>query len=152
MKNEMDLKTDCRTCRSHLADVLVDESYVSAHPEIAAHMVACAECRTELEDLQSTFALLDAWTAPEPSPYFDAKLHARLREAQASAPEGLWDRVCSFLLFSTGRRLRPAMAGALALVLVLGGGGTFAGLYQQALQQMDQLLDSSDDDSAPPTT
>jgi predicted anti-sigma-YlaC factor YlaD len=174
MKNEMDLKTDCRTCRTHLADLLLDESYVSAHPEVAEHMAACAECRTELEELQSTFALLDTWTAPEPSAYFDVKLRALLREAQASAPEGLWDRMRSFLLFSTGRHLRPAMAGALAFVLVLGGGGTFVGLYQhpvvathasptvndlkildnnaQTLQQMDQLLDSSDDDSGPPTT
>jgi hypothetical protein len=174
MKNEMDLKTDCLTCRTHLADLLLDESYVSAHPEVAEHMADCVECRTELEELQSTFTLLDTWTAPEPSAYFDAKLHALLRDAQASAPEGLWDRMRSFLLFSTGRRLRPAMAGALAFVLVLGGGGTFVGLYQhpavaahasptvndlkildnnaQALQQMDQLLDSSDDDSGPPTT
>lgn len=174
MKNQMDLKTDCKTCRTHLADLLLDEAYVSAHPEVAAHMAACAECRTELEELQSTFALLDIWIAPEPSAYFDAKLQARLREVQASAPEGLWNRMRSFLLFSTGRGLRPAMASALACVLVLGGGGTFAGLYRhstvaiqvsptvndlkildknaQALQQMDQLLDPTADDSAPPTT
>jgi anti-sigma factor RsiW len=138
-------------------------------------MAACAECRTELEELQATVALLGEWAAPEPSAYFDVKLHARLREAQASEPEGLWSRMRSFLLFSTGRRLRPALAGALVVAVVLGGGGTFAGLYEhnaavaveaspavndlkvldnneQALQQMDQLLDSSDDSSAPPTT
>lgn len=174
MKEKMNLTINCKTCRTHLADLLLDESYARAHPEIAMHMAACVECRTELEELQSTFALLDSWTAPEPSAYFDTKLHARLREAQASAPEGLWDRVRSFLMFSTGRGLRPAVAGALALVLVLGGGGTLAGIYRhaggatqtsptvndlkildnnaQALQQMDQLLDSSDDNSASPTT
>lgn len=174
MKKTMELKTDCKTCRIHLADLLLDESYASGHPEIAAHMADCAECRTEWEELQSTFSLLDSWVAPEPSAYFDTKLHARLREAQAEAPEGLWDRMRSFLLLSTGRGLRPALAGALALALVLGGGGTLAGLYQhqmvaaqaspavndlkildnnaQALQQMDQLLDSGDDNSAPPTT
>jgi anti-sigma factor RsiW len=175
MEKKTEWKTDCKTCRTHLADLLLDESYVSAHPEIAAHMAACAECRTELEELQATVALLGEWAAPEPSAYFDVKLHARLREAQASEPEGLWSRMRSFLLFSTGRRLRPALAGALVVAVVLGGGGTFAGLYEhnaavaveaspavndlkvldnneQALQQMDQLLDSSDDSSAPPTT
>jgi anti-sigma factor RsiW len=173
MKSQMDLKIDCNACQTHLVDLLLDESYVSAHPEIAAHMAACAECRRELEELQATVALMDAWVAPEPSAYFDAKLQARLREVQASAPEGLWSRMRSFLLFSTGRGLRPAMAGALACVLVLGGGGTFAGLYMhspaaiqasptvndlnildknaQALQQMDQLLDPATDDSVPTT-
>ena len=173
MKNQMDLKTDCKTCTTHLADLLLDDAYASAHPEIAAHMAACAECRTELEELRTTVDLLDTWVAPEPSAYFDAKLHARLREIQASAPEGLWERMRSFLLFSTGRRLRPAMAGVLACVLVLGGGGTFADLYlhstvaiqasptvndlkildknAQALQQMDQLLDPPTDNSAPST-
>lgn len=174
MENTMDLKNNCKTCRTHLADLLLDESYAAAHPEVAAHMAGCEECRSEWEELQSTFALLDSWVAPEPSEYFDTRLHARLREAQASAPEGLWDRVRSFVLFSTGRSLRPVMAGALALILVLGGGGTFAGFYQhgavaaqasptvndlkildnnaQALQQMDQLLDSNDDTAASPTT
>lgn len=174
MKHTMETKTDCKTCRSHLADVLLDESYVAAHPEIVTHVAACLACRTELEELQATFALLDTWKAPEPSAYFDTKLRARLREAQAAAPEGFWARMHSFLLFSTGRRLRPVMAGALAFVLLLGGGGTFAGLYQhpavstqaspavndlkildnnaQAFQQMDQLLDSNNDGSAPPTT
>lgn len=174
MEKTMELKTNCKTCRTHLADLLLDESYGSAHPEVAGHMAECSACRTELEELQATFALLDSWTAPEPSAYFDTRLRARLREAQASEPEGLWDRMRAFLMFSTGRRLRPAMACALALVLVLGGGGTLADLYHhaavanhdsptvndlqildnnaQALQQMDQLLDSGDDNSSSPTT
>jgi hypothetical protein len=68
-----------------------------------------------------------------------------------------------YLLLNTGRQFAPALAGALALVLLLGGGG-YAGLTvlhqheqvqasaavndlqildrnEQALQQMDQLLD-----------
>jgi anti-sigma factor RsiW len=175
MKKTMELKTDCKTCRTALADLLLDESYAAAHPEVAEHMAACAECRKELEELQATFALLDSWTAPEPSAYFDGKLRVRLREAQASEPEGFWSRTRAFLMYSTGRRLRPALAGAMVVAVMLAGGGTFAGLYQhnspvavqaspavndlkvldnnaQALQQMDQLLDPSDDGSSPPST
>lgn len=174
MEKKMDLKTDCKTCRTHLADLLLNESYVTSRPELAAHLADCTACRVELQELQSTYALLDSWSAPDPSPYFDVKLHARLREVQAEAPEGLWERIRAFLMFSTGRSLRPAMVGALALVLVVGGGGTLADLYQrsatanppsaavndlkildtnaQALQQMDQLLDSGDAGSAAPTT
>jgi hypothetical protein len=170
--------TNCKDCRSHLPDLLLDDAYVAAHPELAGHLAACAACRTELAELRSTFALLDTWEAPEPSPFFDSKLHARLREAVAAEPEGFWERTRSFLLFSTGRQFRPALTGAMAFALLVGG-GTFVGLQinqptqqaaasatvndlkildnnAQALQQMDQLLDESapntDDGSGPPTT
>jgi hypothetical protein len=54
-------------------------------------------------------ALLDEWQAPEPSPYFDTRLHARLREEQAKQPASWWAWL-----------RRPALAGALALVAVVG--------------------------------
>jgi len=171
---KIDMKIDCKTCRNALADLLLDEPYAAAHPEVAEHMAVCAECRKELEELQATSALLDSWTAPEPSAYFDSKLHARLREAQALEPEGFWARTRAFLMYSTGHRLRPALATALVVAVMLAGGGTFAGLYEQhtpvaqaspvvndlkildnnaqAEQQMDQLLDSSDDGSGPPSS
>ncbi len=170
---------DCKTCRTHLPDLLLDDAFVAGHPAVAAHLTACTECTEELQQLRSTFALLDTWTAPEPSAYFDSRLHARLREAVAEQPESFWERTRSFLLFSTGRGLRPALAGALAFIMLVGGGSV--GLYQQhhsagsaasvsatvgdlkildnneqALQQMNQLLDdsgsSSDDSATPPTT
>jgi hypothetical protein len=168
----MNTMTDCKTCRSHLPDLLLDPA-AAARADLSAHLVACADCRNELAQLRSTFALLDEWKAPEPSPFFDSRLQARLREAVAAQPEGFWERARSFLLFSTGRQLRPAMAGALAVILLAGGGGTFATFYTpgaqntpvsatvndlkildnnaQAEQQMDQLLDesgSSTDDGA----
>jgi anti-sigma factor RsiW len=163
--------TNCKDCRSRLPDLLLDAASVPASVE--AHISACADCREELTSLRATFAALDAWTAPEPSAYFDTRLHARVREAQAAAPEGFFERVRSFLLFSTGRQLRPAMAGALALALIVSG-GSFAGVHNfnsppaqtsatvndlklldnnaQALQQIDQLLDDNDDQDTPPTT
>jgi hypothetical protein len=168
---------DCKTCKSHLADLLLDDGYEAAHPELSAHLAGCDACRAELTGLRSTFALLDEWRAPEPSPYFDPRMQVLLREAAAAPPEGLWERTRAFFLFSTGRHLRPAMTGALA-VLMLIGGGTGIGIYEhnntvvaaspavndlrildnnaQAIQQMDQLLDESapsvDDNAGPPTT
>jgi hypothetical protein len=172
MKNDRTM-TACKSCTEHMADLLLDEHYAAGHPEVAAHVAGCATCAGELKALKSTFALLDQWTAPEPSPYFDTKLRARLREAAAAEPEGVWERMRSFLLFSTGRSLKPLMAGALALVMIGGGGGVLLDLHQQArpvaaspavndlkildnnaqaLQQMDQLLDANDDSNDPPTT
>jgi hypothetical protein len=118
--------------------------------------------------LQKTMDMLEAWKAPEPSAYFDQKLAVLLREEQAKPAAGWLEKLRERLLFNTGRQFRPALAGALALVLILGG-GTFAGVTiygtqppvqasaavndlqildknDQAIQQMDQLL--QDDDSS----
>jgi hypothetical protein len=163
--------TTCKEVQERLPDLLLDPASVPAPVE--AHVAACTVCRGELGSLIATFNALDSWTAPEPSPYFDTRMHARIREAQSAAPEGFFERVKSFLLFSTGRQLRPMVAGALALVLVASG-GSFIGIHgipghqasqmsatvndlkvldnnAQAIQQMDQLLDDNDDQD-PPTT
>jgi hypothetical protein len=170
--NSTNTNIDCKTCRTHMPELLLDDSYVAGHPEFSAHLGTCTDCATELNELRATMDLMDAWTAPEPSPYFDAKMHVLLREAEAAQPEGLWERLRSFVLFSTGRGLRPALSGALAVAMLIGGSGLGVYLHQstqaassatmndlkildnneQALQQMDQLLDDSDDNATPPTT
>ena len=111
---------DCKTCRSLLPDLLFEPGF-SASPEAVAHLSACPECRIELNELRATMAMLDAWKAPEPSPYFDARVRAHLREAEQAAPEGLWAHLLGTLRFSTGRGLRPALAGAFLFILLLGG-------------------------------
>ena len=122
MKNTM----ICRDVKAALPDLLLDPA-APANEAARAHMESCASCRKEFQELQTTFALLDAWEAPEPSPYFDQKLAVRIREAQNEAPAGWFERLRARMMFNTGRQFRPAMAGALALVLLVGG-GTFADL------------------------
>ena len=152
---------NCKDCQSVFLDLLLDPGAPS-NAAARSHIESCAECKQEFESLEATFALLDTWKAPEPSPYFDQKLAVRLREEQALAPAGWFERMKGRLLFNTGRQFRPALAGALALILVVGG-GTFADLSglprtrrpqtsaavqdlqildknDQALQTMDQLL------------
>jgi hypothetical protein len=167
---------NCKTCNSHLPDLLLEDGYEAAHPEIAAHLKECESCAKELAELRATFAVMDEWAAPEPSAYFDSRLRARVREAATAQPEGLFERLYAFLTFSTAFHMRSAMAGVLMLVLLIGG-GSFAGFEYasrpapqpsatvndlkildnnaQALQQMDQLLDpaaNNDDSGDPPTT
>jgi hypothetical protein len=165
---------NCRDCQSALPDLLLDPA-APASVSARAHVDSCAECRQELESLQATMSLLDAWKAPEPSAYFDQKLGVLLREEQNRAPAGWFERMRTRLLFNTGRQFRPALAGALALALLIGG-GTFADLIHvhsgvaetsptvtdlqvldrndQALQTMDQLFQdegTADDPSAMPS-
>jgi anti-sigma-K factor RskA len=82
-------------------------------PQASAHVRGCEACSKELAALRSTMALLDEWAAPEPSPYFDAKLRARLKSEPE--PRRGWQRWVSPL---TG--WKPAMAVALAVVMVVG--------------------------------
>jgi anti-sigma-K factor RskA len=56
-------------------------------------------------------ALLDEWVAPEPSPYFDTRLHARLREEAAKQPSS-W--------FSWINLRRPVLAASLVAVVAIG--------------------------------
>jgi anti-sigma factor RsiW len=175
---------NCTTCKSELPDLLLDPGADAASRErlqLRAHLDACAACRAEFAALQRTFDLLDDWTAPEPSPYFDQKLAVLLREEQAKPAAGWLERMQARLLFNTGRQFRPMLAGALALAVVVGG-GTFAGIATfsrpasiassatasatvddlqildrnaQAIQQMTQLLqddDGSDNTPDQPTS
>jgi hypothetical protein len=65
---------------------------------------------------------MDAWEAPEPTAYFDTRLAARLREEKANPPASLWERMRARLLYGSNVQLRPIAAGALALLLLMGGG------------------------------
>ena len=125
MTRRMTEKRTCRRMETQLADLLLDPASVSA--EERQHVDACADCQAELAELQKTMHALDGWAAPEPSPFFDTKLRARLRAERSAAPAGFLERLRARLLFSSNLHLRPVMAGVLATVLAIGG-GTFAWL------------------------
>jgi anti-sigma factor RsiW len=171
MENQMENKMNCKTCQSVLPDLLLAPDGAAKNQTAAeAHIAGCAECARELASLKATFALLDLWTEPEISPYFDQKLAVRLREEQAAPAASWFEQLRARLLFNTGRQFRPALATAMALVLVIGGGGIGISTFphaapvqpsatvndlqildknEQAIQQMDQLLqeDGATDDS-----
>src|SRR5271155_2894633 len=80
-------------------------------PELAGHLAGCGACAGKMEEFRQTMALLDEWKAPEPSPYFDVRLQARLREEMAKPQAGLlgWFR-------------RPVLAAALTVLMGVGIG------------------------------
>jgi anti-sigma factor RsiW len=85
------------------------------------HLQKCATCATQLQEFRQTMALLDEWEAPEPSPYFDTRLQARLRgEKAAEAARGR-----GWLAWLP----RPALAMAAALAVAAG-----AGLWQYGVR------------------
>jgi len=69
----------CNHFREQLVDVA---SGVTGSPELESHLQTCADCKQVLAGLRQTMALMDEWQTPEPSPYFDVRMQARLREEQ----------------------------------------------------------------------
>ncbi len=156
--------TSCTTCREALPDLLFELDFQPG-PELASHLDACPACRAELAELRATMAMMDAWAAPEPTPYFDARVRAHLREAVAAAPETLWERLAAILRAVPGHGLRPALAGVFLFLLLVGGGASLWEHYSavtpsspavndlrifdnnaQAVQQMDLLDDAGTDE------
>jgi len=123
-----------------------------AEPDLNLHLRSCTECAETLEELRKTMALLDEWQAPEPSPYFDVRLQARLREEAAKQQHHWWEWLG-----------RPLVAGSMAVVLVAGVSAFWIEEYRakpgpvvvgsavsdlQVLDNNHDMLSDSDPDSA----
>ena len=157
---------NCKNFQSKLPDLVLGPASSIGAAE-RSHLASCPPCEQEYASLVASIAAMDAWKAPEPSPYFDQKFAVLLREEQHAPRLSFFARLRDHLLFNTGRQFRPAVVGALALVLTLGG-GSYVHLQgvvsvssdakvsaavndlqlldknEQALQQMDQLLQNDD--------
>ena len=104
---------NCSEIRESMPDLAIGLEEPS--PATVQHLETCAPCATQLQELRQTMALLDEWKAPEPSPHFDTRLQARLREerdaesARASRGWFAW-------------LPRPALAIAAAFLVAVGVG------------------------------
>ena len=103
---------NCTQIRELLPDLAAGMDASTPEPEAEKHIASCADCAAHLRDLQKTMALLDEWHAPEPSPYFDTRLQARLREEMAR-PATRWLNWVNWLR-------RPGWAMSLAAVIFAG--------------------------------
>jgi hypothetical protein len=132
------MKKNCAGMDEKLADVLLDPGPAPA--KVQAHVAKCDGCHGELDELKATMELLDAWKAPEPSPYFLTRLGARMREEREAAPVGWFVRTIAHLrarmTYGQGLHVRPLAAMALTVMLLVGG-GTYLGVtdWMQPAQQ-----------------
>jgi anti-sigma factor RsiW len=125
----------CQQIKTYLPDLLFEDAAFIATPlgaRVQQHLATCPACQAELDGLRSTMNLLDQWSAPEPTPYFDTRMAVRLREQIAAPPDSLWQRILARWQWSSNHSLhamalRPMVAGALSLAIVIGG-ATYAGV------------------------
>jgi anti-sigma factor RsiW len=112
----------CNELRDQLVEVACG---TEASADVSKHVESCAACATTLNELRKTMALLDEWEAPEPTPYFDVRLQARLREEKQKT-QGSW----------LGWFRKPVLGIAAALLLAAGVGlMQFRGSDTQPRQQ-----------------
>lgn len=96
----------CNAISELMPDLAVGLDAVT--PEVKGHLENCAACADKLTEFRQTMALLDEWQVPEPSPYFDVRLQARLREEVAKETVGWWQWI-----------RKPALAVSLAVLMVM---------------------------------
>ena len=100
----------CGNIREELMEAVLSGPEL-ATPAVQEHLAVCPVCAQEVASLRQTMELLDEWRAPEPSPYFSARLRAKMREEHMAQRQGwlAWLR-------------RPAVVTAAAALLAVGVG------------------------------
>jgi anti-sigma factor RsiW len=100
----------CLNIREQLMEAVLNGPEL-ATPAVQEHLATCSACAEEVASLRQTMVLLEDWQTPEPSPYFSARLRARMREEHATQSVGwlAWIR-------------RPAVMTAAAALLAVGVG------------------------------
>ena len=103
---------NCNEIRERMPEVAAGFSETTA--DESKHLESCGAAPEQLKAMRATMALLDEWQVPEPSPYFDVRLQARLREEMAKPQAGWlhWFR-------------RPVLAAALTVIMGVGVGVFF---------------------------
>jgi anti-sigma factor RsiW len=100
----------CGNIREQLMEAVLSGPEL-ATPAVQEHLATCSVCAQEVAELRQTMSLLDEWEAPEASPYFSARLRARMRDERHTQSVGwlAWMR-------------RPAVMTAAAALLAVGVG------------------------------
>jgi len=100
----------CDEIRERMPDMAA--GFSKPTPDESNHLATCTPCADQWKAMRATMSLLDEWQVPEPSPYFDVRLQARLREEIAKPQAGgllRWFR-------------QPVLAAALTVMMGIGVG------------------------------
>jgi hypothetical protein len=109
----------CEEIRERMPDVAA--GLIQPTADESQHLAGCVACAELVKAMRDTMGLLDEWQTPEPSPYFDVRLQARLREEMTRPQTGwlYWFR-------------HPVLAAALTVLMGVGVGMFFtrsSGIY-----------------------
>jgi anti-sigma factor RsiW len=104
--------------------------------EVRTHLAACVACARVAEEYRRLDAALDDWTAAEPSPWFDARVRARVASGEANVP---W--------FGFGK-VRAVTAVVAAAVVILAAVVVFH--HQQVVENHHSVVSQQQAEPNPP--
>ena len=108
---------NCHRLETLLIEYVDGRLAAAGRTTVEDHLKSCAGCRTRVEDFRSLSQVLDAWEAPEISPWFNARLRRRIaaKEAEGWGWGGwwVWSERLRFLL-------HPGYAAAMGVMVVAG--------------------------------
>jgi anti-sigma factor RsiW len=107
---------NCEKMESLLLAVVDGRATSEEQERVAAHAAACPSCAQRMEEMSAIWAGLDSLPSVEPSPWFDARLRARMSEPLPKTPwfvrlpsGARWAAVAALVAVALWVSLRPAM-------------------------------------------
>jgi len=100
---------NCEKMEARLIAYMDGKATEAERHEVDLHLIACAECRTRVEEFRRLWTVLDEAPLTQPSPAFDAALRQRIAgEPARTGWSGLWAWIPA-----------PRLAFAVSLLLIL---------------------------------
>lgn len=103
---------DCENIKSDIPSFLAEELSSNECQRMLRHMEGCTQCRTELEELEKTWKIMDRWKIDEPPATVKSRLMATVREELQSVHVSWWKSVRRSFMFQT-------VLGALGLSVII---------------------------------
>src|SRR5437867_3900104 len=110
----------CEEVREQFADYVIESLEEPARSQVAQHLMACASCRVEAEELKTLWTALGSLPAARPSPELRARFDVMLeayKHGLDHAPAAAWAQGLS-ALFTRWWPRQPAMQLAVSLGLL----------------------------------
>lgn len=102
---------NCHQLDTLLIEYLDGRLHPGERSTVEHHLTSCAGCKARAEGFRSVSQVLEAWEAPETSPWFNARLRRRIASFEAAHWD--WRAQLRFLL-------KPVYAAAMGTMLVVG--------------------------------
>jgi anti-sigma factor RsiW len=108
--------------------------------KLEAHLQHCGACEARREGMLAVSQELELWEAPEPSPWFDARLRQRIAAETAAHPHANW-----WAALTPSFPLSVAAMLLMAALLVWTGGGSNAIAPAEQIVYADPAADPMED-------
>jgi anti-sigma factor RsiW len=95
----------CEKMESRILSYIDGRLKESERPDVEKHLAACSSCQLRVEEFRAVSGLLDELPVIEPSPAFDARVHALVAAEPVKQSWWAWMRVSPRVAFAASMLL-----------------------------------------------